>query len=226
MTRLAINIVPMKTQEGTVYRSAFIHVGRFPADHDISPPERETYRKLIEAGEKGVEFTEIVAFNGTKYSLNYHFDNGKPMKHFKIVATKKNLHYSPKPMNLEPGAWDIIHIPSVPSGLDVSMDELVENRLRIGKILGIKRSGNSCSVTFRWWYDNPTAANVRKEIDAKGRYECNGYYDGVAFRKMAPFIIKKDEIGFRNTLPSVEDLVQEINDLKMRLEKLELLLNV
>jgi hypothetical protein len=182
----SVNIVPMQTDAGVRYRSAFV---------DIANDSSIEYLQQI--SDKGV------TIHGTDISGGIHFDNGKPMSHMKVTGAKMHSP-SKETLVLEVGDWSSIYIPVIPS--DLTMDngdmrynendalvEFFEDQLKIGEVSridfmsktvpGSDREARCAYVHFDKWYDNNTANLVRKTISTKGEFSCNGFYDGFEFRK-------------------------------------------
>jgi hypothetical protein len=183
---ISVNIVPMQTEQGVRYRSAFIDIAYTGEEDPL----------LIQALMEG--FANI---HDQNIPGGIHFDNGKPMSHIKIVPAKKHAP-SKEPLALEAGDWTSIYIPVITEDLtmdngDVRLnneDELVaffEEKLKLGKVSRIDfmskpvpnsdRVAKCAYVHFDHWYDNHTAKLVRKVISDKGEFSCNGFYDGFEF---------------------------------------------
>jgi hypothetical protein len=186
MDATSVNIVPMQTNQGVRYRSAFA---------DIAPTGEED-PLLIQALMEG--FANI---HDQNIPGGIHFDNGKPMSHIKIVPVKRH-GASKEPLQLETGDWTSIYIPVIPEDLTMdngdvrlnneeSLAEFFEDQLKIGKVSRIDfmskpvpnsdRVAKCAYVHFDQWYDNHVAKLVRKTINDKGEFSCNGYYDGFEF---------------------------------------------
>jgi hypothetical protein len=195
--QLSVKIVQMKTESGVAYRSAFVNIGKWDSTHSAEKA------RLLSAGSAGVNFSEWTnMLNGEIRPLNFHFDNGKPMSHIKIVAVK-NQSNGPKRYPLEVDSWTSIYIPVVPSDLELYQDdakysvqenlsELFEHRMRLGKVsrvdIATKKNAagqdvRSAYIHFDEWYDTRSAHLVRDDIAENGQYSCNGFYDGKRFLK-------------------------------------------
>lgn len=185
----SVNIVPMQTESGVRYRSAFVDIKEW------SSSSAEIQQKLLSAGQSG--------FNFSGEDMGIHFDNGKPMSHLKIVAAKSHSPSTSK-LELEDGAWTSVYIPVLPDDLEMDygdmryndeakLAELFEDQLKIGEVSrvdfmskpipGTDRKTRCAYVHFNCWYDNHTARLIRKTITDKGEFSCNGYYDGFEFRR-------------------------------------------
>ena len=183
----SVNIVPMQTESGVHYRTAFVDV-------DANGSDPVIIRTIANHG---------MQVNGETVPGGIHFDNGKPMSHIKVISAKKHSP-SIEPLQLEAGEWTSLYIPVLPD--DLSMDngdmrytnedtlaEFFEDQLKIGKVSRIDfmtkpipnsdRVAKCAYVHFDKWYDNHTSKLVRKTISSKGEFSCNGYYDGFEFRK-------------------------------------------
>jgi hypothetical protein len=186
MDATSVNIVPMQTESGVRYRSAFVDIASTGEEDPL----------LIQALMEG--FANI---HDQNIPGGIHFDNGKPMSHIKIIPAKRH-GASKDPLTLEVGDWTSIYIPVLPD--DLSMDngdvrlnsedtlaEFFEDQLKIGKVSRIDfmskpvpnsdRVAKCAYVHFDSWYDNNVAKLVRKTINSKGEFSCNGYYDGFEF---------------------------------------------
>ena len=183
---ISVNIVPMQTEQGVRYRSAFIDIASTGEEDPL----------LIQALMEG--FANI---HDQNIPGGIHFDNGKPMSHIKIVPAKKHAP-SKEPLALDAGDWTSIYIPVITEDLtmdngDVRLnneDELAaffQDKLKVGKVSRIDfmskpvpnsdRVAKCAYVHFDQWYDNHTAKLVRKVISDKGEFSCNGFYDGFEF---------------------------------------------
>ena len=186
MDATSVNIVPMQTEQGVRYRSAFA---------DIAPTGEED-PLLIQALMEG-----FACIHDQNIPGGIHFDNGKPMTHIKIIPAKRH-GASKEPLTLEAGDWTSIYIPVIPDDLTMdngdvclnngdSLTEFFEDQLKIGKVSRIDfmskpvpnsdRVAKCAYVHFEQWYNNHTANLVRKTISTKGEFSCNGYYDGFEF---------------------------------------------
>jgi hypothetical protein len=191
-----VNIVNMKTDSGVSYRSAFVDIADSVANIDSIYPS-----------------------NGL-----FHFDNGMPMDHIKIVACKKNAP-SIEPLVLEDGEWSSIYLPAIPADLTIdngdlqfndqpSMSEFFEDLLKIGQISRIdfvdkKQSGRGAFVHFDHWYNNRSAIQLRKTIATRGQFVCKGYYDGFEFCNFDNnryLVLKMDTKGEVSTKNEQSDL--------------------
>jgi len=231
----------MKTEAGVAYRSAFVNIGKWDSTYNAEKAH------LLSAGSVGVNFSEWTnMLNGEVRPLNFHFDNGKPMSHIKIVAVK-NQSNSPKSYPLEIDSWTSIYIPVVPSDLQLypedskysieeKLSELFQNRMRIGEVSRVDvvtktnadNQQTSCAyVHFHMWYNTRSAHVIRDTIAENGEFFCNGFYDGVRFLKFE----RNRYITLKvNTKPmSAEDKRledSEIAILKARVAELEKMVTV
>jgi hypothetical protein len=189
----SVNIVPMQTEQGVRYRSAFVDINGLVADN-VSRPMSQSFI----CGD-----IDSLTIRGDDVPGGLHFDNGKRMSHVKVVGAKKHSP-SKEPLRLEEGEWTSIYIPIIPDDLtmdngDVQLNnedglsEFFEDMLKIGKVSRIDfmskpipnsdRVAKCAYVHFDHWCDNHTAKLVRKTIDGKGEFSCNGYYDGFEFAR-------------------------------------------
>jgi hypothetical protein len=188
-----VNIVNMTTDRGVSYRTAFVDITRTPEN---APRTNDLLNDFI------------FPSNG-----RFHFDNGKPMDHLKIVSCTRNKP-SVDPLLLNDGEWSSLYLPIVPK--DLSLDngdlqfhdqfalyEFFEDHLKLGKVDRIdytaKTDGKiSAFVHFEHWYDNRTTNQVRKAIETHGQFSCKGYYDGFEFLNFdngGYLVLKKDTQG-------------------------------
>ena len=188
LTTTSVTIVKMQTNEGVHYRSAFADIA-YDSSIGIDP----TWMQNFETGGTVVQ--------GEYFPGGIHFDNGKPMKHVKIVPSKKQAP-STEPLQLSDDDWTSIYIPVLP--VDLTMDNgdmryneedslrwFFQNQLKIGEVSrvdfaskivpGTDRTTRCAYVHFANWFDNRTTQVVRKTIAEKGEFSCNGYYDGFEF---------------------------------------------
>jgi len=182
----SVNIVPMQTEQGVRYRSAFV---------DVSCSTDDRSSDFFNG-----QYDSVCVY-GRDLPGGLHFDNGKPMDHVKVVRAKPHAP-SKDSLQLEDGDWTSIYIPVLPGDLtldngDVQLNnedelsEFFEDRLKIGKVSridfmskqvpGSDRTATCAYVHFDNWYDNHTAKLVRKVINDRGEFSCNGYYDGFEF---------------------------------------------
>ena len=204
--RNRVTIEHVTSPTGVYYRTAIVEIGLWP-DNEFCNAQKQ---RLIDAGDKGVIFTEFPNWlTGKQVPLNFHFNNGKPMSHIKIVVIKpvesvEPVILSTDPLMLPQDAWTSIYIPVLPADLEMdngdmrynendTLCEFFEDQLKIGRVSridfmdksipGQHYVGRCAYVHFDAWYDNEVANMVRQNIDEKGEFWCNGYYDGYEFCK-------------------------------------------
>jgi len=186
----SINIVPMQTQGGVRYRSAFIDVS-VNKETNIVPGWMENFAN------------DCAFIPSENVPGGIHFDNGKNMHHIKLVPAKKQSP-SKEPLKLDDGSWTSIYIPMIPDDLssdngdiryetEEMLSEFFNDQLKIGKVSRVDfmskpvpnsdRVAKCAYVHFETWYDNQTTKIVRKTIDSNGEFSCNGYYDGFEFSR-------------------------------------------
>lgn len=182
----SVNIVAMQTEQGVRYRSAFVDVSG-TTDDSSSGFFNGCY--------------DVMQVYGRDVPGGLHFDNGKPMEHIKVVRAKPHGP-SKNPLVLEDGDWTSIYIPVLPEDLTMdngdvrltnedSLAEFFEDQIKIGKVSRVDfmsktapnsdRSVKCAYVHFDKWYDNNVSKLVRKVINDRGEFNCNGYYDGFEF---------------------------------------------
>jgi hypothetical protein len=205
--RNRVTIEHMTSPAGVYYRTAIVEIGLWPDDEFCKAQKQ----RLVDAGDKGVIFTDFPNWlTGKQVPLNFHFNNGKPMSHIKIIAIKpvkpvepvEPVILSTDPLMLPQDAWTSIYIPVLPADLEMdngdmrynkndTLCEFFEDQLKIGRVSridfmdksipGQHYVGRCAYVHFDTWYDNEVANLVRQNIDEKGEFWCNGYYDGYEF---------------------------------------------
>jgi hypothetical protein len=220
----SVNIVPMQTNSGVRYRSAFLDI-IINKDSDV-----ECLQQIADFG---------ITIQGSDIPGGIHFDNGKSMSHMKVTSAKPHSP-SKDTLVLEDGEWSSIYIPVIPS--DLTMDngdmrynehdtlvEFFEDQLKIGEVSridfmsktvpGTDREARCAYVHFDKWYDNQTSKLVRKTISSKGEFSCNGFYDGFEFRKFerSRFITLK--VNHKPIPAATEDM--NIHQLAARVKMLE-----
>jgi hypothetical protein len=184
----SVNIVPMQTNNGVRYRSAFVDV-------EAWSDKSAAFQKKLLSSEQVISSADLPA--------PIHFDNGKPMSHIKVTVAKKHA-FSTSPLELEDGEWSSIYIPVIPADFgadngdvrynnEASFAEFFEDHLKIGQISrvdfvvkqapGSDQQIRSAYVHFDHWYDNKNATHIRQIINNDGEFRCSGFYDGFEFRR-------------------------------------------
>lgn len=184
----SVQIVRMTTPGGVPYRSAF-------ADMVDSA--------VLSGGDQ----------QSVKSDGRFHFDNGKAMDYLKIVKSNRSGP-TKDALKLEADQWDSIYIPVLPKDLAADNGDVRYNNseaiasffeydLKIGEVSHIDiidtiKNVRSARIYFRTWFNNRTSMAVRKLVDTKQEFVCNGFYDGFEFR----FFDKRRHMTFRkNTVP-------------------------
>lgn len=220
----SVNIVPMQTEAGVRYRSAFLDI-IINNDSDI-----ECLRQIADIG---------MTIHGSDIPGGIYFDNGKPMSHMKVTGAKPHAP-STTPLLLESDAWTSIYIPVIPSDLTMdngdmryidesSLTEFFEDQIKIGEISridfmskpvpGSDRQARCAYVHFDKWYDNNTTKLIRKTIETKGEFSCNGFYDGFEFRKFDRSRFITFKVNHKPIPAATEDM--NIHQLAARVKQLE-----
>jgi hypothetical protein len=236
--QLTVKIVHNKTDTGIPYRSAFVDIGAWTEGEYMDNMQKQ----LVDAGNNGLEFSEIVTFDGRRIPLNFHFPNGKPMPYIKILASEKNTYYDTKPLALDEGAWTSLYVPVVPADLVIPGDwqradmrerltQFFECQLRVGKVSRVdlmsrtkpeddKETKMLCAyIHFDHWYDNSATTILRGNIETTGEFRCNGFYDGIKFTKFENRRFITIKINHK-PLPEVKDPELNIHQLAAANEKL------
>ena len=243
----SVKIVNMKTDTGVHYRSAFVDI-ILPDEHEISYNDSIDFLSSLSAsGSSGIRIESRYIHGGM------HFDNGKPMNHVKIVPAAR---HSPTkmPLALGEGEYSSLYIPVIPADLgfdygfvpisdEYSLNVFFDEMLMIGRpsrVDFVKRSGReeqgnvlSAYVHFDTWYDNSTTTLVRKHITATGEFCCNGYYNGIEFKKFdnnryitlkvnhKPIPMASPEMNIHQLAASKEFLEKQVSELMSTIEALQ-----
>jgi hypothetical protein len=190
----SVKIAEMQTESGVKYRSASVDL--WPTVNYYGPYPGA----IMAAGIAGISVP------CTEFSEQFTFDNGKPMSHIKLQETKTHSP-STEPLQLGEGEWTSLYISIVPEDLAIvfsafdtanynneeALAAFFEYGLKIGKVSridfmskpvhGSDRQLRCAYVHFDHWFNNQTSSNVRKTINGKGEFSCNGFHDGFAFRR-------------------------------------------
>jgi hypothetical protein len=128
------------------------------------------------------------------------------MSHIKLQEVKTHSP-STEPLQLGEGEWSSLYLSIVPEDLEIvfssfntanynneeSLAAFFEHGLKIGKVSrvdfmskpvhGSDRQIRCAYVHFDHWFNNQTSSLLRKTINSKGEFSCNGFHDGFAFRR-------------------------------------------
>jgi hypothetical protein len=226
-----VKIIQRNTPNGIVFRSAIVAMtGHF---------DTELARDLIDRRELVLDAT----YDPNYQNVQYHFDNGKPMQHIKLVLMESEQKHEAldTPPTDAADAWMSIYIPVVPNDLSAdygdvryndepSFAELFEDHLGIGEVSrvdfvtksipGSEREVRSAYVHFNKWNNNRVANIIRNTINDKGEYKCNGYFDGDEFRKFDNSRFVSFKVNHRPIPAAAEDMnVHQLSAAKDFLEK-------
>jgi len=222
----AVYITNNKAANGAEFRSAVVHIDSWYSG--INPLKTA----LLNSPEKGI------CVPADADSIKFHFANGKPMTHVKIILDHNTMAklppYSPV-LELGDADWHSIYIPVVPDdlaieGTDVDLTHLFENQLKVGRITRIDyvtrkladsdKEIRSAYVHFQYWCDNLDVGRIRKFMNEAGEFHCRGYYNGFDFirfdtRRFLAFKINHKPI------PEADGSlnVHQLNAIKVSLEK-------
>ena len=222
----SINVVPMQTETGVRYRTAFVDVSVDAETVDAS------------------EWMRYFALDGAYVKSNripggIHFDNGKPMSHLKLLPAKRHSP-STEPLALGSDDWTSIYIPTLPDDLTMDngdmrytteegLSEFFESQLKVGRVSrvdfmskqipGTDRTATCAYVHFDLWYDNHISKLLRKVIAEKGEFTCNGYYNGFEFCAFDRNRFIKFKVNHKPIPAATEDL--NIHQLAARVKMLE-----
>lgn len=215
-----VNIINLKTN-GTSYRSAIAEVVELNGRQ--SPVSDYYVSRLLHNGQFGLVVDTLYSENEHGHicscQTNFHFENGKPMKHLKLVLqqpTKQVQQAVDKnppvvvALSLPENAWSSIYIPNIFGKFrdENVLKELICSDLMIGKVSRVdyvvKNVNNNevCSayVHFENWYDNSMTKRFRSVIDTEGQFKYFG-------KETNPIDVKNRYIMFRinhKPIPTVD----------------------
>jgi len=188
----AVNIVQNSAPNGARFRSATVTV----SNCDVS----QLRDNLIDSGRNGV-MVNSYCYDNDGDTLQFHFDNGKPMLHLKLVFVETRDEPDVSSDNAS-APWSSIYIPVLHNDLgfdDNSYDLQTEDGLRqffetkmclgtvsrvdfVTKTLSDSNSTvRSAYVHFESWTENPAALHIRRQIDCSGEFVVKGHYEGYNF---------------------------------------------
>lgn len=180
------NLVKSSRPKGFTYRTAVLLMKPTHTWSRVMP-------QLLTRGHDGVKINNLFRHPLTKEVGCFHFDNGSPMSHVKVVGVQS---LSTNPMVLDEHDWTTIYIPRVISGdlfphLWEPEDELAsffQSLLKIGHVSHVEfrcevdinlTSRVLCAyIHFHNWYDNHLARRIRNIIEY---YHCHGFQDAFGF---------------------------------------------
>jgi len=188
-------------------------------------------------------------YNSQGETVQFRFDNGKPMLHLKFVFVETK-DVQPASVLDTSNAWSSIYIPVIPS--DLAFDSTVQDVYDLQTEDGLRRffeknmslgtvsrvdfvsksvtdstaTVRSAYVHFESWSDCPAARHVREQIDCTGEFFVKGHYDGYNFvrfnnRRFMVLKVNRNPIPEANPEANVHQLSARIVDLESQLEQLK-----
>lgn len=201
------------------------------------------------AGKSGVLANSYYEDKTNGELVQFHFDNGKSMLHIKhvIVDAPKSVQLSDE--ETVKNFWNSIYIPVVPIDIEMSKEScsntvfhteeglkrFFEDTMNLGNVSRIDfvsrsitdstSSVRSAYVHFSDWNDNQTAHYVRAQIDGRGEFKCDGYYQDGKFmrfsnRRFMVFKMNRSPIPEANPEANVHQLAARNAELEAQLEEL------
>jgi hypothetical protein len=196
----SVDIINNVAANGARFLSAIVRVD----DSTVGSLSRE---QLTKAGKSGLVVPSYYEHTVTKLIVQFHFDNGKPMLHIKHVLVPEQLSIPPSLAECLDDEvktdWLSIYIPVIPADIEMSnslhsesgLKVFFENKLELGPVSRVdfvnrtlvdsNTSVRSAYVHFRSWNNNRTANHVREQIDARGEFKCDGYYEDRQFKRFS-----------------------------------------
>lgn len=229
----SVVIQPKVTAEGMPFSSAIVTM------EDGKTWARES-QELINAGNAGLQMEAVYSNQPLSERRQFHFQNGKPMLHIKLVIL------SPGP---EKPYWMSMYIPVVPRDLDMGQEwysedlqteqglkRFFEFNLELGVVKRVdfvsrtiadsELTVRSAYVHFHTWNHRPNANTVRNLIDGRGEYKCTGFYDVSRFipfpnKRFMVFKMNKNPIPDANPEANVHQLSASNAELASQIEVLK-----
>lgn len=240
-TIASINITQKTATNGLLFRSATIVMEQlsllFPLD-------------LIKEGSYQLPscIYEHMNING---SIQFHFDNGKPMLHIKCVhidnTTESNEVIDTK------DSWSSIYIPVLPKDIatasksnedfqtEEGLKQFFETVLKIGEVSRIDfvsrslqdssaSTVRSAYIHFKTWLDSNVTRTVRQQIECSGEYRLKGYIENIndkheykSFKNNRFLVLKmnKTPIPEANPEANIHQLAARNKELEDRVAELE-----
>lgn len=221
-----VYITNNKAANGAEFRSAVVHMDSWYTG--INPLKSA----LLQSADKGV------CVPASNKETSFHFANGSPMSHVKILLGHNTMAKLPPysaALELGDSDWRSIYIPVVPEdlaieGAEVDLTYLFENHLKVGRITRIDyvtrklaesdKEIRSAYVHFQYWCDNLDVGRIRKFMNESGEFHCRGFYNGFEFirfdtRRFLAFKINHTPI------PDADGSlnIHQLNAIKIGLEK-------
>jgi len=181
--------------------------------------------------------------------VQYHFDNGKPMQHIKIVLDVKDSSNNASTLETK-NTWSSIYIPVLPS--DFQFDSSVKDSYDLQSEDGLRRffetsmclgvvsrvdfvsksvpdstaTIRSAYVHFENWSDNTTSRYIREQIDCTGEFFVKGHYIGHEFvrfsnRRFIVLKVNRSPIPEANPEANVHQLSARNAELEKELDDLK-----
>lgn len=249
----SVDIINNVAANGARFLSAIVRVD----DSAVGSLNRE---QLVKAGKSGVVVPSYYEAAVTKLIVQFHFDNGKPMLHIKHVLVPEEIPQLSLPPSLAECLddevktnWLSIYIPVIPADIAMSGDSeslhsesglkfFFENKLELGEVSRVDfvsrtlvdsdMSVRSAYVHFRSWNSNRAATHVREQIDARGEFKCDGYYEDRQFKRFSSprrfmvFKMNKSPIPEANPDANIHQLAARNAQLEALVAELEAKLSV
>jgi hypothetical protein len=187
---------------GATFRTAVVVI----AENDLSRANNKALSAILDDGA-----CQLPAYvdNGVHEFIQFHFDNGKPMMHIKLVT----IHTTEAPAATEtsvsgessPAYWMSVYIPVIAPDLSLGDEALVymdlqtedgikrffEHNIQLGVVKRVDfvtrtlvdstSTVRSAYVHFETWNANALANHIRDTIDSAGEFILKGHYAGNDF---------------------------------------------
>jgi len=212
-------------------------------------PNQEMIQPLIDAGKSGIIVPSYYLREGQDEPVQFHFDNGKPMLHMKMVIVESQSREN-VPLNTD-STWSSLYIPVIPADLKFGEDEgqscdlqseaglsrFIESEMNIGSVARVDFTSRSIQdsdvavrsayIHFNHWFDNVEARRVREQIDSRGEFVCAGRETGRGFfrfanRRFIVFKMNRSPIPDANPEANVHQLAARNKELEALVADLEL----
>jgi hypothetical protein len=184
-----------------------------------------------------------------------HWENGSRMNHlsFRLIEPKTPTVNEGGHLHIKDDEWNSLYVPVIPDKLcvlrggggesyyDETLEDLVENHLRLGKISRIdyidhENEGFGSGVVktayihFEYWNNTKNVIHFRNRMNTDGQIRISDFYDGQQMNKLFSFALDKQTkmdrfVVFKiNHLPITEAIdttlnIHQIFAMKMKLEE-------
>jgi hypothetical protein len=203
-----INISQNTAPNGLIYHSAIVQLESWNDEYlaNMLTDNRQMTMNSYYVNERG-------------NTIQFHFNNGKPMMHIKFVfvESENTADVRQIPALDTSNAWSSIYIPVIPVDLqfdaqatdnyDLQTEDglrrFFETKMALGVVSRVDfvsksipdspATVRSAYVHFDSWSDSATARYVREQIDCTGEFFVKGHYDGhnfVRFRNRRFMVLK------------------------------------